>query len=55
MKRIFISQPMHGKTEPEIMTEREKTIECITSVTGKDIDIIDSWIKDCELTDVNPL
>lgn len=45
--KLFISQPMRGKTDAEIQAERAKAIdECLAyaTCTGEKIDIIDSII-----------
>ena len=44
--KIFISQPMNGKTDTEIKTERLAAIEKIEEVYGNDVEIVDSIITD---------
>ena len=47
--KIFISQPMNGKTEEEILKERYEAIKCIKNdleCMGQDIEIIDSYFED---------
>lgn len=46
MKKVFISQPMNGKSENEILEQREKVIEYSKSLFGDDIEIIDSYLKE---------
>ena len=49
MTKIFISQPMNGKTTEEIENERNYTISILTSRFAKEnerIEIIDSFFKD---------
>ena len=47
MTKIFISQPMNGKTTEEIEDERNYTIDILTSwFTRKNEHIIDSFFKD---------
>jgi len=42
--RIFISQPMRGKSEEEIRTEREAAIAAVGKEFGEDtIEVIDSY------------
>lgn len=41
---VFISQPMRGKTEEEILREREKGKQLAKSIYG-DVEIIDSYIS----------
>ena len=48
-KNIFISQPMTGKSEEEILATRQKEIEKIHQLfdaDGVEINIIDSYIDD---------
>ena len=48
-KNIFISQPMSGKSEEEILATRQKAIEKIHQLfdaDGVEINIIDSYIDD---------
>lgn len=48
-KNIFISQPMTGKSEEEILTTRQKAIDEIHQLASKDgeqVNIIDSYIDD---------
>lgn len=46
MKKLFISQPMRGKTEEEILGEREKVIKAVEKYYGNEIEIIDSYFED---------
>ena len=46
--KVFISQPMRGKTDEEIQEERARVIkECeeLTAREGKNLVVIDSFIK----------
>ena len=43
--KIFISQPMRGKTAEEIITERERLIGKAREHYGADIEVIDSYIQ----------
>lgn len=54
MKRIFISQPMKGKTETEIKVERQKIIDGCIKEYGSDIEIIDSYFEGAP-ADARPL
>ena len=57
MTKIFISQPMNGKTNEEIEDERNYTISVLTSRFSKEnerIEIIDSFFKDAP-HDTKPL
>ena len=54
MKRLFISQPMRGKTDEEILAVREKAIESAERNLGEKVEVIDSFFKDAPV-DANPL
>lgn len=43
--KIFISQPMNGKTDEEILKEREQIIAYAKERYGENIEIIDSFFK----------
>lgn len=45
MKKIFISQPMKGKTDEEILREREQAIKEIEERTGEPVEVIDSFFQ----------
>lgn len=44
--KIFISQPMKGRDAEEIQKEREEAIRTLKAKYGKDVEIIDSFVKD---------
>ena len=44
--KLFISQPMNGKTDEEILAERERLIEIAERTTGEKIDPLDTFFKD---------
>lgn len=47
MKKLFISQPMRGKTDAEILAEREKAIASVKEkFPDEEIEVIDSFFKD---------
>lgn len=46
MKKVFISQPMNGKSNEEIEAVREKTIASATDMLGEPVEVIDSFFKD---------
>lgn len=46
MKKLFISQPMNGKTQEEILTERNKAIDIATNLCGDAVKVIDSYFED---------
>lgn len=45
MKKLFISQPMKGKTNEEIRKEREVAISCAKKITGDEVEVIDSFFE----------
>lgn len=45
MKKLFISQPMRGKTDDEIKTERGKAIQKAEEIVGGPIELIDSFFE----------
>ena len=46
MKKLFISQPMRGKTDVEIRTERERMIAYASEALGEDVEVLDTYYKD---------
>lgn len=44
MKRLFISQPMNGKTDEEIRTERERIIQKMKEIFP-DVVVINSYFQ----------
>lgn len=45
MKKLFISQPMKGKTDEEILAVRVKAIESAKKHLGEDVEVIDSFFR----------
>lgn len=45
MKKLFISQPMRGKTEEEILAVRAKAIQSAERELGEEVDVIDSFFR----------
>lgn len=54
MKRLFISQPMNGKTDEEILAVREKAIKSAEERLGEPLEIIDSFFQSVP-ADARPL
>ncbi len=54
MKKLFISQPMKGKTDDEIKKERNKIIEDARKEYGNDLEVIDSFFENAP-HDARPL
>lgn len=46
MKKLFISQPMRGKTDAEIFAERANAIQSVKDALGEEVQVIDSWLGD---------
>lgn len=45
MKKLFISQPMNGKTDEEILKERKAAIAFAESTIGEPVEVIDTFFK----------
>lgn len=45
MTKLFISQPMRGKTNEEILAVREKAIESVKANFGEEVEVIDSFFQ----------
>ena len=54
MKKLFISQPMRGKTDEEILVERERAIRIAEKQVGEPVEIIDSFFQSAP-ADAKPL
>lgn len=54
MKKLFISQPMRGKTDAEILAVRKKAIESAEKQVGEPVEIIDSFFQGAP-ADAKPL
>lgn len=54
MKKLFISQPMRGKTDKEIIAIRNKAIEDAKEIIGEPVEVIDSFFQKAPV-DVKPL
>lgn len=54
MIRLFISQPMKGKTNEEILAVREQAIKSAERHLGEKVEVIDSFFKDAPV-DAKPL
>ncbi len=46
MKKIFISQPMNGKSKEEILAARNNMIAKASEKLGDEMEVIDSYFKD---------
>lgn len=54
MKKLFISQPMNGKSDEEILKEREEAIKKAKEVCGEEVEVIDSFFQSAP-ADARPL
>ena len=54
MKKLFISQPMRGKTDAEILAERSNAIQAAKDSVKDEIEVIDSVFQDAPV-DATPL
>ena len=45
MKKLFISQPMKGKTNVGIKKEREEAIRCAKEMMSDEVEVIDSFFE----------
>nr|DAO15666.1 MAG TPA: protein of unknown function (DUF4406) [Caudoviricetes sp.] len=45
MKKLFISQPMRGKTDNEIKAERTRAIQMAEEIVGEPVEVIDSFFE----------
>mgnify|MGYP002279406357 CR=1 FL=1 len=45
MKKLFISQPMKGKTDTEILAVRKKAIKSAEKQVGEPVEVIDSFFQ----------
>lgn len=46
MKKLFISQPMNGKTDEETLAERETAIAKAKELVGEEVEVIDTFYTD---------
>lgn len=54
MKKLFISQPMRGKTDEEILAVRQRAIESVERELGEKVEVIDSFFQNVP-AEVKPL
>lgn len=54
MKKLFISQPMRGKTDEEILATREKAIKSAEKYLDEPVEVIDSYFQNAP-TEAKPL
>lgn len=54
MKKLFISQPMRGKSDADILAERQKAIKSAEEKIGEPVEVIDSFFQEAPV-DAKPL
>lgn len=54
MKKLFISQPMKGKSDEDILAERQKAIKSAEEKIGEPVEVIDSFFQEAPV-DAKPL
>ena len=54
MKKLFISQPMKGKSDEDILAERQKAIKSAEAKIGESVQVIDSFFQSAP-ADARPL
>lgn len=54
MKKLFISQPMRGKSDEEILAVREMAIKAAEEMIGEQVEVIDSFFQSAP-ADARPL
>ena len=54
MKKLFISQPMRGKSDEEILVVREQAIKAAQELVGEPVEVIDSFFQNAP-ADARPL
>ena len=54
MKKLFISQPMKGKSDEEILVERKKAVTEAQKMAGEPVEVIDSFFQNAP-ADARPL
>ena len=50
MKKLFISQPMKGKSDEDILAERKKAIKSAEQKMGEPVEVIDSFFREAPVT-----
>lgn len=55
MKKLFVSQPMRGKTDEEILAVREKAIASAEHFLGEKVEVIDSFFQNVPEVESRPL
>lgn len=54
MKKLFISQPMRGKSDAEILSARFDAMDAAREICGEEVEVIDSFFQNAPV-DARPL
>ncbi len=54
MKKLFISQPMRGKSDEEILAVRSNAIQAAKDAVDEDVEVLDSFFQNSP-ADARPL
>ena len=46
MKKLFISQPINGKTDEEILRERNEAINIAKDIVGEEVEVLKTFFDD---------
>lgn len=46
MKKLFISQPMNGKSDDDILKEREIAIKKAKEILNEEVEVLDTFFND---------
>lgn len=50
MAKLFISQPMNGKSDEEILAERDAAVRAAENLSGVKVEVLDSFFRGADLT-----
>lgn len=53
-KKLFISQPMNGKSDEEILRERNEAIKIAEDILGEEVEVLETFYDDFS-PDAKPL
>ena len=53
MIKLFISQPMNGLSDENVLKERDRAIKCAKKQFGEDIEVLDSYFTEDSPKGVN--
>ena len=50
MRKLFISQPMRGKSDEEILAERERAVAEAEKILGEPVELIDTFFGTSDMS-----